>query len=76
MRKNEEMWNAFECSRQNLYINFIIIFFFLGAAPKNGGQVFQELISESGYDLTRFKNIFETGSAINDSYRVRRKKRK
>ena len=75
MGKDEKIWNTFKRSRQNLYINFIIIYF-LGATPKNGGQVIKELISESGYDLARFKNVFGTGSAINDSYRVRRKKRR
>ena len=72
------MWNAFERSRQNLYINFIIIYF-SGDAPKNGGQAIKELVFESGcnltrfknvYDLNRFKNVFGTGLAINDSYRV------
>ena len=75
---DEEMWNAFERSRQNLYINFIIIYF-SGDAPKNGAQAIKELGFKSEYDLTRFKNVYDlnrfknafgTGSAINDSYRV------
>ena len=55
----------------NLHINN-----FLSSAPKNGGQVIEELISESGYGLTGFKNVFGPESVINDSYRVRRKNRK
>ena len=69
------MWNASEWSRQNVYITFILIIF-LSGAPKNGGEVIEELISESGYGLTGFKNVFGPESAINDSYRVRRKNRK
>ena len=67
------MKNAFECSNQNLFINFIIIYS-LGAAPKNGVQVIKELISENEYELDRLKIVFEIGSAINDSYRVQREK--